>query len=160
MPEHGKSLEFGGIQFFDSARHKAAPANQAVADVLIQYLGHLRFYARGADCWGEVCQRRGMFDKAKRAKVGMIKEEHKLILVPALADDLTAIPISWGVRMRSGEMRLRSAFVHYGISMRRESSWMLKASIAEFPGVGPAMVVDLAPGMHEGQVSQGASLLR
>lgn len=157
MPEHGKPLEAVGIQFFESARQKGAPEKGAAADVLIQYLGHLRFYARGADRWGEVCRRRGMFDKAKRAKVGMIKEEHKLILVPALADDQAAIPISWGARMRSGEMRLRSAFVHYGIAMRRESAWTLNASIAEFPAVGWALVVDLVPGLQEVRAQRAAA---
>lgn len=155
MPEHG-----GGIQFFDSVRQRASLTRQAEADVLIQYLGHLRFYARGADCWGEVCRRRSMFDKAKRAKVGMIKEEHKLILVPARSDDLTAIPISWGARMRSGEMRLRSAFLHYGVTMHRDSPWMLKADIEEYPGVGWAMVVDLAPSILEAQAAKRAAVAR
>lgn len=149
MPEYG-----GAIQFFDLVRQTTSLTRQAEADVLIQYLGHLRFYARGAECWGEVCRRRSMFGKAKCAKVGMIKEEHKLILVPSRSDDLTAIPISWGSRMRSGEMRLRSAFLHYGVTMRRESAWMLKASIQEYPEVGWAMVVDLAPGISEDEAAK------
>lgn len=157
MPEFGKTVDIGGIEFFDSARQKASPTNQADADVLIQYLGHLRFYAKGADQWGEVCRRWGMFDKARRAKVGLLKEEGKLILVPAPSTDLAAVPISWTTRQRSGEMRLRSAFLHYGIQMRRENAWMLKASIEEYPEVGWAMVVDLSEALQSVQTVKKAA---
>lgn len=156
MPEFGKTVEIGGIQFFDSGRQKASPSNQADADVLIQYLGHLRFYAKGADRWGEVCRHRGMFDKARRAKVGLHKEDCKLILVPVPSTELGAVPISWTTRQRSGEMRLRSAFLHYGIQMRRESAWMLKATVEEYPEVGWAMVVDLSEVLEEAKAMKRA----
>ena len=149
MPELGKTMKIGGIQFFHSGRKRPSPGNQADADVLIQYLGHLRFYARGADRWGEVCRRRGMFDKARRAQVGLHKEERKLILVPVPSTDLGAVPISWTARQRSGEMRLRSAFLHYGIQMRRENVWTLNATVEEYPEVGWAMVIDLSEVLEE-----------
>lgn len=157
MPEFGKTVEIGGIQFFDSARQKASPTNQADADVLIQYLGHLRFYAKGADQWGEVCRRRGMFDKARRAKVGLLKEENRLVLLPALSTDMTAVPISWTARQRSGEMRLRSAFLHYGIQMRRDSAWMLQGSIEEYPEIGWALVIDLSEALQETETVKKAA---
>lgn len=156
MTESGKSVEIDGIQFFTSARHKG-PANRAEADVAIQYLGHLRFYARGAERWGEVCRRRGMAEKARRAKVGLIAEEGKLVLVPAPETDLSGAAISWTVRQRSGEIRLRSAFLHYGITMQRQSVWMLKAVAAKYPEVGWAMVVDLSEWLEEARMRKRAA---
>lgn len=144
MPK-GKSVEVGGIRFFESGRRKAVPVQQAESDVLIQYLGHLRFYTKGAEQWGEVSRLRGMFETARRAQVGYLADLQKLVLVPALMTDAAAFPITWGARMRSGDLRLRSAFVHYGIYMERDEAWALKAEPVEYPEVGWALTLDLGP---------------
>jgi len=90
-------------------------------------------------------------DKPIRALVAWRKSKQQLLLIPAPGTDLSAVRISWSAKQQSATMTLRSAFLHYGIEMLKDSVWGLSSSIDDVAAYGKCVAIDLKNVMHEVQ---------
>jgi hypothetical protein len=130
------------LQFFDPAAYKASIA-QEIPDTVVRYLGTVEFNSPGAIKWLEACTRRGLAEKARKAKVIWWQAAQQLLLVPADVSDPQGLTISWSSTRQSGRMRLRTVFLNYGIEMLKNSAWQLPTSVQQIPKLGWCLAVEL-----------------
>jgi hypothetical protein len=130
------------LQFFDPAAYKALIA-QEVPDTVVRYLGTVEFNSPGATKWQEVCTKRGLAEKARKARVVWWQAASQLLLVPADVSDPQGLTISWSTTRQSGRMRLRTVFLNYGIEMLKHSAWQLPTSVQQMPKLGWCLALEL-----------------
>lgn len=144
------------ILFFDASQYKAPVPGREEGHGVVRYPGTLRFLSLGAELFHQVCQKRGMIDKAQKVRIGWRKSTRQLVLVPAAADDKTAVKVTWSSRQRSVQIRLRAAFRFYGIEILKDSIWQVAGTEGMLKD-GACMQIDLSQVVHEVEARKSAA---
>lgn len=137
------------LEIFDAEAHPAPRKGIRQEDFMMRYFAQLRMFKGGIAKLAEASKAHGQVDKPTRARLAWRKSKQELIIIPAPANDLGALHVSWSAKQQSASMALRPFFLHYGIEMLKDSAWGLTAIVDDLPVHGKCVIIDLKHVSHD-----------